>query len=48
MAAWTALNLDYILKNDASMLANETLPDTGMSFVMCRQMWWEYIIELGM
>jgi len=36
-----------MIEDGATMVAEKRLPDSGLSFVLCREMWSEYIIELG-
>ncbi|CAG5119668.1 unnamed protein product [Candidula unifasciata] len=46
MSAWTAVNIDH-LDNNSTILERLHTPESGLSYTLCRSMWWDYVIETG-
>ena len=44
MSAWTAINLNFIKKENFSLLTTGTTLD-GTQFESCKSAWWDYVTE---
>lgn len=48
MAAWTAVNADHLTHaQGATLLEKAVTTNTRLSYVLCRSLWWDYVIEIG-
>lgn len=46
MAAWTAINMDHIREGNVIIATGKTA-NTGLKYIVCRSLWWEYVTETG-
>lgn len=46
MAAWTATNMDLIMKEDYNIVTLGHTHD-GLSFKVCKSVWWDYVTQTG-